>query len=129
MTDALLVALAVIVGVWLAVIIVLYATGRTVLAREAARLIPNLAMLFAALMRDPRVPRRAKVALVCGAVWLASPIDLVPEFLPVIGPLDDAIVAALVLGFVVRTAGREVVLHHWKGDPQVIARLLSLTRA
>src|SRR6266511_5840823 len=56
------------------------------------------------LRRDPRVPPRAKVAIVLAGLWLVSPIDLIPEFLPVIGPLDDVVVVALAL----RYAGRSV---------------------
>ena len=72
---------------------------------------------------DPRVPFRAKVALGVGALWIASPIDLLPEFLPVIGPLDDVIVAALVLRYVVARAGAEVVRERWRGDPATLERV------
>ena len=71
-------------------------------AKEIALLIPNLLILFRGLARDPRVPRRSKWLLVIGAVWIASPIDLIPEFIPVLGPLDDAVVAALILRHLLR---------------------------
>ena len=61
-----------------------------------------------------------------GLVWVASPIDLIPEFIPVLGPLDDAVVVALILRRLARTAGREVIEEHWRGDPATIARLLGL---
>jgi uncharacterized membrane protein YkvA (DUF1232 family) len=60
------------------------------------------------------------------AVWLASPIDLIPEFIPVLGPLDDAIVAAVVLRHLVRKAGTEVVYEHWRGEPATISRVLRI---
>jgi uncharacterized membrane protein YkvA (DUF1232 family) len=56
----------------------------------------------------------------CRAVWIASPIDLVPECIPVAGPLDDAIVAALVLRHLLRRTDRSVVFEHWRGDPATI---------
>jgi uncharacterized membrane protein YkvA (DUF1232 family) len=86
-------------------------------------------MLFKGLVRDPRVSRGSKALLVIGVVWVASPIDLIPEFIPVLGPLDDAVVAALILRHVLRTAGRDVVADHWRGDAATLDRLLSLFRA
>jgi uncharacterized membrane protein YkvA (DUF1232 family) len=59
-------------------------------------------------------------------MWLVSPIDLIPEFIPVAGPLDDAIVAVLILRYVLKRAGRDVVSKHWRGDPVVLERLLRL---
>ena len=91
--------------------------------RELALLLPNLARLFHGLLRDERVPTGSKVLVVIGLAWFASPIDLIPEFIPVIGPLDDAVVGALILRHIVRTAGRAVVTEHWHGDPRVLALL------
>src|SRR6266571_8410534 len=125
----LLIALAVSVGVYIAVISALYLAGRRSAAREVATLLPNLLMLFKGLIRDPRVPRGSKLLLVFGAAWVASPIDLIPEFIPVLGPLDDAVVAALILRRLVRTAGRDVVEEHWRGDPATLARLLRVVES
>jgi len=105
---------------------VLYLLGKRTAAREVAALLPNLLMLFKGLVKDPRVPRSSKVILVLGGLWVASPIDLIPEFIPVLGPLDDAVVAALILRRVLRTSGREVVAEHWRGDPATLDRLLRL---
>lgn len=91
-----------------------------------ATLLPSLLRLFKSLVREPRVPRRSKALLFLGAAWVASPIDLIPEFIPVLGPLDDAVVAALILRHLLRTAGREVVAEHWHGDPATLKRLLRL---
>ncbi|MEK7861374.1 MAG: DUF1232 domain-containing protein, partial [Chloroflexota bacterium] len=102
------------------------AIGHRLLARELALLVPNLFRLFRGLLGDPRVPWHAKAVLGLGLLWIASPIDLIPEFVPIVGPLDDAIVAAVVLGYVVRVAGREVVREHWPGDPTVLARLVRM---
>ena len=104
----------------------LVVAGRRTAAREVATLLPNLARLFKGLIGDPRVPRSSKALLLFGAAWIASPIDLIPEFIPVLGPLDDAVVAALVLRHVLRRAGREVVVEHWRGDPATLERILRL---
>jgi len=122
----LLIGLAIAVGVWLVAVAALFLFGRVGAARELLGLVPNLLLLFKDLVRDERVPRGAKVWLGVAAVWLASPIDLIPEFIPVLGPLDDAIVAAAVLRHLVRRAGSDVVYEHWRGDPATIARVLRL---
>ena len=126
MPHPLLIGLAIAVGVWLAAVAALILFGRVGAARELLGLVPNLLLLFKDLVRDERVPRGAKVWLGVAAVWLASPIDLIPEFVPVLGPLDDAIVAAAVLRHLVRRAGSDVVYEHWRGDPATIARVLRL---
>src|SRR6266702_4590753 len=118
MVHTLLVALAVAAGIWVVLVLALIVAGRRTAARELATLLPNLIGLFRGLVRDPRVPPRSKLLLGMAIVWLVSPIDLIPEFLPVIGPLDDAVVAALVLRSVLRRTGRAVAAEHWRGDPQ-----------
>ena len=118
-----LIGLAIALAVWVVAILVLVVLGRRSRARELATLIPNLLVLFRGLLRDPRVPRGAKVWVAVAVVWIVSPIDLVPEFIPVVGPLDDAIVAALVLRHLLRRTDRDVVLKHWRGDPATLERL------
>lgn len=127
--DRLLAVVAVLLIIWLGLILVLILLGKRSLARELASLIPNLTRLFGGLVRDPRVPVRAKIVLGVTALYLAMPIDLVPDFIPIAGQLDDAIVAAVALRFVVATTPREVVAEHWHGDPETLRRLLSLARA
>jgi uncharacterized membrane protein YkvA (DUF1232 family) len=80
------------------------------------------------LRRDPRVPRRARVAVVIAMLWVLSPIDLIPEFLPVIGPLDDIIAVAVLLRYAGRSVPRQVLLDAWPGDPHLIERLLGPAR-
>lgn len=126
MVRSLLIALAVAAGVYVVAIATLFLVGRRTAAREVATLLPNLLKLFKGLVRDPRVPRRSKFLLILGAAWVASPIDLIPEFIPVLGPLDDAVVAALILRHLLRSAGRDVVAEHWHGDPATLERLLCL---
>jgi uncharacterized membrane protein YkvA (DUF1232 family) len=120
----LLIGVLTLLAVWLIAVVVLLWMGRKTLARELITLLPNLLRLFRGLIGDPRVPRGSKALLVLGAVWLASPIDLIPEFVPGVGPIDDAVVAALVLRHLVKRAGPDVVRDHWQGDPRTIGLIL-----
>jgi uncharacterized membrane protein YkvA (DUF1232 family) len=116
----LLIGIGIALVIWLAAVIALVAFGRRSQARELAKLIPNLLMLFRGLLRDPRVPRSGKLWVAFALVWIASPIDLIPEFIPIAGPLDDAIVAALVLRHLLRSTSQEVLSEHWHGDPTTL---------
>src|SRR3954449_13297323 len=71
-------------------------------AKDLATVLPACATTARRLRRDPRVPRRARVAVVIALIWVLSPIDLIPEFLPVIGPLDDVIVVAVAFRYAAR---------------------------
>lgn len=94
------------------------------LARDLAAFIPDCVTTVRRLRNDPRVPRRAKFAVLLAGVWVASPIDLIPEFLPVIGPLDDVVVVALALRYAGRQVPRQVLLDAWPGEPRLMLRLL-----
>jgi uncharacterized membrane protein YkvA (DUF1232 family) len=118
--------LLVLLAIWILVVIVLVVVGHALLARELALLLPNLIRLFGGLLRDGRVPLRAKIVVGVASLWLASPIDLIPDFVPIAGQLDDAIVAALALRFVLRTTDGSVVREHWRGDPATLERLLRI---
>jgi uncharacterized membrane protein YkvA (DUF1232 family) len=124
----LLIAGGILVGLWLLAAVVLLAIGRKTTSRELVTFLPNLIRLFRGLLRDERVPRSSKVLLLLGAFWLASPIDLIPEFLPGVGALDDAVVAGLVLRHLVNRAGPDVVKDHWRGDPKTIGLMLRAAR-
>jgi uncharacterized membrane protein YkvA (DUF1232 family) len=97
--------------------------------RELAAFIPDCVTTIRRLRKDPRVPRRAKIAVLIAGVWVASPIDLIPEFLPVIGPLDDIVVVALALRYAGRQVPRDVILAAWPGEPRLVERLLGPTAA
>ena len=88
--------------------------------------VPNLLLLFKDLVRDDASRMSAKVWLGLAAIWLASPIDLIPEFVPVLGPLDDAVVAAVALRYLMRKAGSEIVYEHWRGERATISRVIRL---
>lgn len=114
------------IGLWLVLILVLLGLGRHRDARDVARFVPDCAVLFKRLLRDPRVPRRAKVALLLLIPYLASPIDLVPDFIPVIGQLDDAILVAAAVAYAARKAGPNVIADLWPGSERGLRVVLSL---
>jgi uncharacterized membrane protein YkvA (DUF1232 family) len=120
---AVLVAVALMVGTW--VLLVLLARRLPPgLLRDLASFVPDCVTTVRRLRRDPRVPRRAKVVVALAGLWLLSPIDLLPEFLPVIGPLDDVVVVALALRYAARQVPREVLVAAWPGEPRLLERLL-----
>jgi uncharacterized membrane protein YkvA (DUF1232 family) len=92
--------------------------------KELAGFLPNCVTMIRRLRKHPAVPRRAKLAIAFAGVWVVSPIDLIPEFLPVIGPLDDVVVVALALRYAARRVPRDVIFEAWPGDPGVLIRLL-----
>jgi uncharacterized membrane protein YkvA (DUF1232 family) len=114
----------VLILVWTVLVAALVIVGRVVLARELALLLPNLIRLFKGLVQDPRVPLRAKIVLALAGLWLASPIDLIPEFVPLLGSLDDAIVAAFALRFALGATNAAVVREHWHGDALALERII-----
>src|SRR3954471_9932461 len=96
-------------------VLALVLAGRRGDARALATFIPDCIVLVKRLLGDPRVPRRRKLLLAALAAYLASPIDLVPDFVPIAGQLDDAIVVALVLRAIVRAGGDDLLREHWPG--------------
>ena len=94
------------------------------LLKDLAGFLPACVTTIGRLRSDPRVPTRAKVAVALAGLWVLSPLDLIPEFLPVIGPLDDVVVVALALRYAARQVPPEVLTEAWPGDPQLLQRLL-----
>jgi uncharacterized membrane protein YkvA (DUF1232 family) len=92
--------------------------------RDLAGFLPACLTTVRRLRNDPRVPTRAKLAVLLAGLWLLSPIDLLPEFLPVIGPLDDVLVIALALRYAARSVPRGVLLEAWPDDRRLLERLL-----
>lgn len=118
-----LIAIGLVAASWV-VMIVLAARLPEGSAKDLASFLPSCAKMLRTLRTDPRVPRRAKLAVGFAALWVLSPIDLIPEFLPVIGPLDDIVVVALALRYAGRQVPRPVILEAWPGNPALIERLL-----
>jgi uncharacterized membrane protein YkvA (DUF1232 family) len=92
--------------------------------RDLAAFMPACVTTARRLRRHAAVPCRAKLALLVAVVWTLSPVDLLPEFLPLIGPLDDIVVIALALRYAARALPRPVLLEAWPGDPRLLERLL-----
>jgi uncharacterized membrane protein YkvA (DUF1232 family) len=110
-----LIGLAATAAVYLGFIALLVLVGRREEAKTFARFIPDCIVLFRRLLGDERVPRNRKLLLVAVLGYLAFPLDLVPDFIPVAGQLDDAIIVALVVRSVLRSAGPELLREHWPG--------------
>jgi uncharacterized membrane protein YkvA (DUF1232 family) len=120
---ALLLAVALMAGTW-ALLLLLARRLPPGLLRDLASFVPDCVTTIRRLRADPRVPRRAKVAVALAGLWLLCPIDLLPEFLPVIGPLDDVAVVALALRYAARQVPREVLVAAWPGEARLLERLL-----
>ena len=125
--QAILIAVVLVVASWL-LLIVLARRLPPGVAKDLAGFLPDCVTAMRVLRRDPRVPRRARVAVVIAMLWVLSPIDLIPEFLPVIGPLDDIISVAVLLRYAGRSVPRQVLLDAWPGDPYLMERLLGPAR-
>jgi uncharacterized membrane protein YkvA (DUF1232 family) len=125
--SALLVALLSVAVLYGALVAAVFAAGRATDARAVARLFPDFLVLLRRLLGDARVPLRHKVSLALLLAYLASPIDLVPDFIPVVGYLDDAALVVVVLRALVRSGGPELLREHWPGSGRGLALLLRLT--
>ena len=97
------------------------------LAKDLATVLPACVTTARRLRSDPRVPRRVKLAVAIAAVWVMSPIDLIPEFLPVIGPLDDIVVVALALRYAARRVPPEALVEAWPAERRILSRLAPST--
>lgn len=119
-----------LVVLWLVLLVVLAVAARSsgdrTSMREALRLVPDVVRLVRRLAVDPSVPRGVRIWLAVLLAYLLSPIDLVPDFIPVIGFADDAIIVAVVLRFVVKHAGTDALERHWPGTPSGLAALKKL---
>ncbi|QUQ68756.1 hypothetical protein JJ691_65030 [Kutzneria sp. CA-103260] len=98
------------------------------LAKEVARFVPCCVRAVFALRRDPRVPRRARFVLAFAGLYTLSGINVIPDFVPVIGLLDNVIVLVVALRYVGRRVAREVLFAAWSGNPAVLDRLLGRPR-
>jgi uncharacterized membrane protein YkvA (DUF1232 family) len=121
-----LVCLGAALALYLGFVLLLVVLGRREDARAIGGFIPDCIVLFRRLLGDERVPRRRKALLIAVVVYLATPIDLIPDFIPVAGQLDDAIIVALVLRSVLRSAGPELLREHWPGPDGSLDALLKL---
>ena len=122
----LVIAVAVVAVSW----IVMLALARRLppgLAKDLATLLPACVTTARLLRKDPRVPKRVKVAVAFAGLWVLSPIDLIPEFLPVIGPLDDIVVVALALRYAARRIPPQALIDAWPAERRILERLAPAT--
>jgi len=96
--------------------------------RQLWRVLPNLARTIRELIADPALPRAAKIAVAAALVYLLSPIDLIPDFLPIAGLLDDVLLAAVVIDGLLNYVDRRVVLRYWPGDARSLERVARVAR-
>jgi uncharacterized membrane protein YkvA (DUF1232 family) len=126
LAEPVLIAAAAALALYVAFVVALLMAGRRQDARALAGFIPDCIVLVRRLLRDDRVPRSRKLLLAALIGYLAMPIDLVPDFIPIAGQLDDAIIVALVLRSVLRAGGPQQLREHWPGPEsslEVISRL------
>src|ERR671922_2195739 len=121
-----LVALSVVLLLYVAFVAFLVVAGRREDARALAGFIPDCAVLMARLLRDDRVPRRYKLLFVGLLAYLSVPFDLVPDFIPVAGQLDDVVVTAVVLRAFLRGVGDGPAREHWPGPQRSLEVVLRL---
>jgi uncharacterized membrane protein YkvA (DUF1232 family) len=94
--------------------------SRQEILKETVLLVPNLSKLLFRLLRDRRVPRKRRLAMTVVAAYVASPIDLVPDFIPVLGTLDDLVVLAFAVDYLLHAAPPGVVEEHWDGSEDAL---------
>ena len=121
----LLYALGGAVAAYALIVLVLFIGGRREDARAVAGFVPDCVLLFSRLLRDKRLPRRHKLLVAALIPYLAMPFDLIPDFIPVAGQLDDAVIVAFVLRRVTRKSP-ELVREHWPGPPSSLGIILRL---
>ena len=114
--------------VYAVLVVAMIVAGRRGVARDVMRFIPDCVALVRDLLRDPRVPRRHKRLLGLLVGYLALPFDIVPDFIPVAGHLDDALMVALALRVVLRGSS-ELVREHWRGPESSLAVVLRFAGA
>jgi uncharacterized membrane protein YkvA (DUF1232 family) len=118
-----LIALGCLAASWIVMVILASRLPPGIL-KDLAGFLPACVTTIRTLRKDPRVPRRAKFAIAFAGLWVISPIDLIPEFLPVIGPLDDIVVVALAFRYAAKQIPTEVLFDAWPADPNLLRRLL-----
>jgi uncharacterized membrane protein YkvA (DUF1232 family) len=124
-----LLAAACVVLVYAGLVVALIVAGRRGNAREVARFVPDCVVLVRRLLGDPRVPRRHKLLLGLVVGYLALPFDLVPDFIPVAGHLDDVLVVMLALRAVLAGSGSDLLRQHWRGPESSFAIVLRFAGA
>ena len=129
LAQAILTAVIALAVLWAILVAVLWIHRPSrEIAGQTLRILPDVLGLIGRLASDSSTPRSAKLALVGLGLWIASPIDLIPDFIPVAGLLDDVVVVMLVLGWVGRRLGRAGLRSNWRGTDEGFEVLLALLR-
>jgi uncharacterized membrane protein YkvA (DUF1232 family) len=123
-----LAGLLVVVALYALFVVVLVVLARREQAAAVARFVPDCVVLARRLARDGRVPRRQRIYLGLLVAYLVVPFDLVPDFIPVAGVLDDAVLVVVVMRSVVRAAGAEAIRERWPGPEQTLSVVLRAAR-
>jgi uncharacterized membrane protein YkvA (DUF1232 family) len=121
--------LVAVIGAWLLLVVALWVMRpRDVRVVELVRLVPDVLRLVRNLLTDRTVPGAVRIALVVLLGWLVNPIDLIPDFIPVLGPLDDIVVAIIILRYVRRRLGDDELRLRWPGTPEGYELLSGILR-
>lgn len=116
-----------LVGVWVVLIVVLWLLRpKGVAMRELLRLIPDVLRLLRSVITDPKAPLDVRILIGGLVLWIVSPIDLIPEFIPILGPFDDVIVAVLALRYIRRRLGSDDLRRRWVGSEEGFTLLTRL---
>src|SRR3954452_18369504 len=127
-TDWIVLGFAATLMAYVGVVMGLVVMGRRFDVRALAGFLTACLKLLRRLISDPRVARRHKIALAVAAGYLVLPFDVVPDFIPVVGYLDDALVVGLALRLVLGSAGPSVITELWDGSERVLAALLRMSK-
>ena len=117
------IATGVLVASW-ALLVLLARRLPPELLKDLVSVLPACVTTARRLRRDPRLPRRVKLVVLCAGLWVLSPVDLIPEFLPVIGPLDDVVIVALALRYAARRIPQEALQEAWPAEQRILDRLI-----
>jgi uncharacterized membrane protein YkvA (DUF1232 family) len=119
-----------VAAVWVAVLVLFWVLRpKDVAVREVLAIVPDVLRLLRSLIGDPSAPVDVRIVLVGLVAWIISPIDLIPEFIPVLGPIDDIVVAVVAMRFVRRRMGVEDLRRRWSGSPGGFELLLRVIGA
>lgn len=118
--------LSALVVIWLILVVAFLLMRPKATMQDLVRLLPDVLRLLKRLAADPELPGRIRIALLALIAFVVSPIDLIPDVIPVIGFADDVIIVGLVLRWVTRTAGPGALAKHWPGTPEGLATLCKL---
>jgi uncharacterized membrane protein YkvA (DUF1232 family) len=122
--DLLLVMAGITLAVYFLFVVILVLVGRRTEARALAMFIPDCVILLRRLLGDERVARKRRFVLIALVCYLLLPLDLVPDFIPVAGQLDDVIIAALALRYALRSGGSGLLEEHWTGPRESLSAVM-----